>query len=123
MLKRLSLLVLVALFLAVLPLSAFAITTAPMDIQGEGGQTGGTYTGGTTDWHNLTSDDGNTSILTGLVTGGSIQHCYDMADFVTPYSSIDGVTLGLRLFDWATGAVMLVLMAFLLIYNIWIKYG
>jgi len=31
--------------------------------------------------------------------------------------------LGLRVFDWATGAVMLVLMVFLLMYNLWFKYG
>jgi len=31
--------------------------------------------------------------------------------------------LGLRVFDWATGAVMLTLMVFLLMYNLWFKYG
>ena len=31
--------------------------------------------------------------------------------------------LGLRLFDWATGAVMLCLMAFLLFYQLYFKYG
>lgn len=54
-----------------------------------------TYSGGATDYTNVQSDDGLTSVLQYAVatSGGTKYVCWDMTNFTAAYSSIDSVTV------------------------------
>ena len=67
----------------VLPfVQAVQAATVDLTVTGEGSQTDGIYTGGSTDWNNMTSDDGWTTTLK-IDTDIARAHCFT----VSPFSS------------------------------------
>ena len=76
-----------------LPQPVYAATST-LAITSEGYYTGGTYVGGSTNYTNLNSDDGDTSYLE-MKYFAEI-HSYNMADFTALYSAINSVTVYIK---------------------------
>jgi hypothetical protein len=98
--------VLVALIIAVglfLPFNTpVQAATVNLAITGEGSLTQGSYVGGAGTWANLNSDDEATSYWQGGGGGPtSLNHTFNMDDFVAAYATIDSVTIYYRGFGHA----------------------
>jgi hypothetical protein len=115
--KILNILIIISLLLSIIvPFidykPAYASSTFTCNVTAQGSDTVdgacavGTkaYCGGTTDFNNMKSDDGNTSYLQYTVgsSGGWKKVCWDISNFTEAYSSIDSVTIYYkeRVQDW-----------------------
>lgn len=96
--KYLSLLALLFILAGLaFPIPALA-DTQNRAIQGEGGETDGSYLGSSDNYTNLNSNDDDTSYLYNNTTWHLLYHCYDMQDFVSAYQpgslSVTALTRG-----------------------------